>query len=188
MSTPPGFASTAGATIATEPSPSPTVTASTSTSSSTVTAYLGLGSNIGDRREVLRRAVGALDEVTVVSPVYETDPVGGVAQEAFYNIVVELETRLDPHQLLARGLELEQDEGRVRTVRWGPRTLDVDVLLYGDRRIDTAELVIPHPRMHERNFVMVPLLDIDPGLAEHRLLADYDPAMAMGEVRKVGPL
>lgn len=154
----------------------------------TTTAYLGLGSNLGDRREILRRAVGALDEVTVVSPVYETDPVGGVEQEAFYNIVVEVETRLDPHELLARCLELEQVERRVRTIRWGPRTLDVDVLLYGDRRINTPDLVVPHPRMHERNFVMVPLLDIDPELVGHPLLAGYDPVSAIGEVRKVGPL
>ncbi len=154
----------------------------------TTTAYLGLGSNLGDRREILRRAAGALDEVTVVSPVYETDPVGGVEQEAFYNIVVEVETRLNPHELLARCQELERAEGRVRTVRWGPRTLDVDLLLYGDRRIDTPDLVVPHPRMHERNFVMVPLLDIDPALVGHRLLAGYDPATAIGEVRKVGPL
>ncbi len=158
------------------------------TVTTTTTAYLGLGSNMGDRREILRRAVGALDEVTVVSPVYETDPVGGVEQEAFYNIVVEVETRLGPHELLARCQELEQAEKRVRTVRWGPRTLDVDLLLYGDRRIDTPDLVVPHPRMHERNFVMVPLLDIDPGLVGHRLLVGYDPESAIGEVRKVGTL
>ncbi len=153
-----------------------------------VRAFLGLGSNIGDRSAHHRRAVDGLDGVVAVSDVYETEPIGGVEQDAFHNVVVELETTLAPHALLHRCQELERDARRVRLVRWGPRTLDVDVLLYGDRRIDTPDLVVPHPRMTERNFVMVPLLELDPGLAGHRLLADYDPEKAIGAVRAIGPL
>lgn len=152
------------------------------------TAYLGLGSNMGDSRAILRRAVGAMPDVIAVSPVYETEPVGGVEQGVFQNIVVEVETILGPKELLARCLELEQAEGRTRTIRWGPRTLDIDVLLYGRERLDLPDLMVPHPRMHERNFVMVPLLDLDPTLADSPLLSGYDPALAIGTVQKVGAL
>lgn len=153
-----------------------------------VRAFLGLGSNVGDRGAHLRRAVDGLDGVVAVSNVYETEPVGGVEQDTFLNIVVELETALGPEALLRRCQELEREARRVRLVRWGPRTLDVDVLLYGDRRIDTVDLIVPHPRMTERNFVMVPLLELDPGLVEHPLLATYEPEEAIGEVRAIGPL
>ena len=157
-----------------------------------VRAFLGLGSNIGDRLGHLRNAVTALNDATTtvaaVSSVYETEPVGGIEQEAFLNIVVELETVMSPDSLLQRCQDLERDARRVRLVRWGPRTLDVDVLLYGDRRITTLDLVVPHPRMTERNFVMVPLLELDPELRHHQLLAGYDPDEAIGEVRSIGPL
>lgn len=151
-------------------------------------AFLGLGSNIGDRNAHLRKAVDDLDGVVAVSSVYETEPVGGVEQDAFHNIVVELATTLGPEALLRRCQDLEQEARRVRLVRWGPRTLDVDVLLYGDQRIDTPDLIVPHPRMTGRNFVMVPLLELDPTLRDHPLLASYDPDEAIGQVRAVGPL
>jgi len=157
-----------------------------------VRAFLGLGSNVGDRLAHLRRAVAGLGDgftkVVAVSSVYETEPVGGVDQDAFYNIVVELDTGLTAEALLRRCWELEREARRVRLVRWGPRTLDVDVLLYGDRRIDTPDLIVPHPRLTERNFVMVPLLELDPGLGDHPLLAGYDPDAAVGEVRAIGTL
>lgn len=147
-------------------------------------AFLGLGSNVGDRRAALRAAVGAMPDVVAVSPLYETEPVGGPEQDAYFNIVVELATRQSPHELLERCRALELAADRQRTVRWGPRTLDVDLLLVDDLVVDDDELTVPHPRMHQRNFVMVPLLDLDPTLA----VAGYDPERAVGGVRNLGPL
>ncbi|MEM8922413.1 MAG: 2-amino-4-hydroxy-6-hydroxymethyldihydropteridine diphosphokinase [Actinomycetota bacterium] len=149
-----------------------------------VRAFLGLGSNIGDRRAQLRAAVAAMPDVVAVSPVYETDPVGGPAQDDYLNIVVELRTRATARELLARCQELEAAAERVRVVRWGPRTLDVDVLLVGDEVVADDDLAVPHARMHERNFVMVPLLALDPTIA----IDGYDPATAIGTVRSIGPL
>jgi 2-amino-4-hydroxy-6-hydroxymethyldihydropteridine diphosphokinase len=132
-------------------------------------AYLGLGSNLGDRLDHLQRGVDVLAavegiEVLAVSRVYETAPVGGPEQDDFLNAVLAVETALDPFALLAAAQAAEQAEQRVRTVRWGPRTLDVDVLRYGDERIATPDLEIPHPRMHERAFVLAPLHDVAPEL------------------------
>ncbi|NPV53657.1 MAG: 2-amino-4-hydroxy-6-hydroxymethyldihydropteridine diphosphokinase [Firmicutes bacterium] len=132
-----------------------------------IIAYLGLGSNLGDREANLRRALQLLVEgpgVTLlkVSPLYETDPVGYTEQGPFLNAVVEIETTLDPHQLLARALHVEDALGRVRPVRWGPRTVDIDILLYGNRTIRDKDLEIPHPRMWQRGFVLVPLADLNP--------------------------
>lgn len=152
--------------------------------SETVRAFLGLGSNLGDSRELLRRAVGHIPELVAVSPVYQTDPVGGPEQGVYLNIVVQLETHRSPHELLALCHELETGAERVREVRWGPRTLDVDVLYIDGVVLDDPDLTVPHPRAHERNFVMQPLLDLDPAL----VLDGYDPASAIGEVRKLGPL
>jgi 2-amino-4-hydroxy-6-hydroxymethyldihydropteridine diphosphokinase len=149
-----------------------------------VRAFLGLGSNVGDRRAILRQAVGAMVDVVAVSPVYETDPVGGPEQGPFLNIVVQLETDMTPRQLLALCHELEQAAGRTRDVRWGPRTLDVDVLLVGDLVIDQVDLCIPHPRMAQRNFVMAPLLDLAPDIT----VDGYDPATAVGVVHNTGVL
>jgi 2-amino-4-hydroxy-6-hydroxymethyldihydropteridine diphosphokinase len=134
-----------------------------------VRAYLALGSNLGDRLAHLQVAVDALastDELRVVaiSRVYETAPVGGPPQDAFLNAVVAVDTALAPHALLARGQMLERDAERVRVEQWGPRTLDVDVLLYDDLQLDTEDLVIPHPRMWERGFVLAPLRDVAPDL------------------------
>ena len=139
-------------------------------------AFLGLGSNLGDRRAALRQAVAALREgadLTAVSPLYETEPVGGPEdQGAFLNLVVELATADSPRQLLIRCQALEEAAHRVRTVRFGPRTLDADVLLVGDLVVDDPDLVVPHPRMWERRFVLAPLADLAPHLVPgDRLIA-----------------
>jgi 2-amino-4-hydroxy-6-hydroxymethyldihydropteridine diphosphokinase len=130
-----------------------------------VRAFLGLGSNLGDREAQLARAVAGLPDVVAVSSVYETAPVGGPAgQGPFLNIVVELDTELAPRQLLEVARRLEDAAERTREVRWGPRTLDVDVLLVGDEVVDDVDLVVPHPRMWERRFVVEPLAELAPEL------------------------
>ena len=134
-------------------------------------AHLALGSNLGDRLANLQGAVDGLaatDGVSLVavSAVYETDPVGGPVQDDYLNAVVEVTTTLDPHDLLAVCGRLEQEARRVRIERWGPRTLDVDVLLIDDLRIDTDDLEVPHPRMWERAFVLAPLHDVAPDLVD----------------------
>jgi 2-amino-4-hydroxy-6-hydroxymethyldihydropteridine diphosphokinase len=130
-------------------------------------AFLALGSNLGDRPAYLQLAIDSLARapgvrVVAVSRVYETVPVGGPVQDDYLNAVVAVDTDLDPHALLALGQQIERDARRVREQRWGPRTLDVDVLLYDDLRIDTPDLTVPHPRMHERGFVLAPLRDVAP--------------------------
>jgi 2-amino-4-hydroxy-6-hydroxymethyldihydropteridine diphosphokinase len=139
-------------------------------------AYVALGSNLGDRRAHLRAAVAALPGVRRVSGVYETAPVGGPDQGPYLNCVVELDTTLDPHELLARCQDLEHEAGRTRRVRWGPRTLDVDILVYDDLEVATNDLCIPHPRMAERRFVLAPLAELAPERCppgwEDRLPAD----------------
>ncbi len=130
--------------------------------------FLSLGSNLGDRRAHLEEALWRLEEgcVRVVrrSSWYETEPVGYTDQPAFLNLVVEVRTSLTPRALLRRAQEVELALGRVRTVRWGPRTADVDLLLYGRRVIREPDLVVPHPRLRERAFVLVPLYELDPDL------------------------
>lgn len=150
-------------------------------------ALLGLGSNMGDRFGYLRAAVAAIPDVVAVSDAYETDPVGGVEQDPFLNVVVELDTARTPHELLEVCRERERDAERVRTVRWGPRTLDVDVLwVDGETVDDPPELLVPHPRMFERAFVLVPLAD----LARDVVPDGYDVAAAATAegVRNVGRL
>jgi 2-amino-4-hydroxy-6-hydroxymethyldihydropteridine diphosphokinase len=132
-------------------------------------AYLGIGSNLGDRLVHLQLAVdrlAAADGVTVVavSQVYETDPVGGPVQGDFLNAVVEVETTLTPQGLLVVAQAAERTAQRVRAEQWGPRTLDVDVLLYDDVTSDDPVLTLPHPRMFERAFVLAPLHDVAPAL------------------------
>lgn len=132
-------------------------------------AFVALGSNLGDRREHLRRAVAGLPGVVAVSGVYETDPVGGPeGQPPYLNAVVELDTDLRPRDLLEVARRLEAEAGRSRAERWGPRTLDVDVLLVGDLVVDEPDLQVPHPRLGERAFVLVPLSDLAPDLAGPR--------------------
>lgn len=134
-------------------------------------AYLALGSNLGDRIAHLQHAIDALamaDGVDVVagSRVYETVPVGGPPQDEYLNAVVAIDTDLEPHALLALAQRIERDAQRVRGERWGPRTLDVDVLLFDDRMLDDPDLTIPHPRMWERGFVLAPLRDVAPQLVD----------------------
>lgn len=135
----------------------------------TARAYLGLGSNLGDRVAYLQSAVDALDaapgvRVVGVSGVYETVPLGGPPQGAFLNAVVAVDTDLAPRALLALCHVVEDAAERVREERWGPRTLDVDVLLYDDVEVDGGGLTIPHPRMSERGFVLAPLSDLAPDI------------------------
>lgn len=127
-------------------------------------AFLGLGSNLGDRRRFLRDAVHTLGpEVVAVSPVYETDPVGGPEDQSPYlNLVVQLETERSARELLGVCHRLEAAAGRVRRERWGARTLDVDILWIDGVELRTPDLEVPHPRMFERRFVLVPLADLAP--------------------------
>jgi 2-amino-4-hydroxy-6-hydroxymethyldihydropteridine diphosphokinase len=126
-------------------------------------AYLGLGANLGDRAANMRNAVrmlGRLSEVTSVSSLYETDPVGP-EQPRFYNAACKIETDLSPREVLALVKEIEREVGRSPGgERWGPREIDIDILLFGDQVVDENGLAIPHPRMLERGFVMVPLAEI----------------------------
>ncbi len=126
-------------------------------------AFIGIGSNVGDRLEFLRRAVDALRELGRVrtSSVYETDPVGP-PQDAFLNAVASLETALRPHDLLAALKRIEAELGRIPRERWGPREIDLDLLLYGDETIDEPGLSVPHPEMTKRGFVLVPLVEVAP--------------------------
>lgn len=134
---------------------------------SPVPVVLALGGNLGDRARTLRSAVRALrsvpglDEVRA-SPVYETPPVGGPEQPPYLNAVVSARSRLSPRALLREAQRIEAEHGRRRTVRWGARTLDVDVLAYGDLVTGDPELTLPHPRAHERGFVLVPWAALDP--------------------------
>jgi 2-amino-4-hydroxy-6-hydroxymethyldihydropteridine diphosphokinase len=147
-------------------------------------AYLGLGSNLGDRVALLRGAVSALPDVVARSPVYETEPVGGPDEQgAYLNLVAELHTELDARQLLEVAHTLEAAAGRVREVRWGPRTLDVDVLWVDGISVDEPDLQVPHPRMRERRFVLVPLHDLAPDLVT---LDEIE--AASGSVRALGDL
>lgn len=132
-------------------------------------AYLSLGTNLGERLEYLRRGVEHLNtasgvRVVQLSSVYETEPVGVYDQPRYLNLVARVSTDLDPHALLGACQAIEHAHGRVRTVRWGPRTLDIDILLYDDLELDTPDLIIPHPRMHERAFVLTPLLEVTPDI------------------------
>ncbi len=129
------------------------------------TVYLSLGSNVGDREANLRTAIeklGALGQVTAVSSLYETEPMEFTAQPWFLNAVVALRTERMPKQFLSRMLAIEQEMGRRRIQPKGPRTIDLDILLFGNAVVDTAELTIPHPAMHQRRFVLEPLAEIAP--------------------------
>jgi len=132
-----------------------------------VIAYLSLGSNVGDSHTNLKHALQGLDQsegvtVTRASSIYETDPVGVTDQDPFLNSVLEVRTILSAQSLLQMCLKIEEELGRKRVIRWGPRIIDLDVILYNNNSVVQSEsLVIPHPRMHERSFVLIPLLEIN---------------------------
>lgn len=129
-------------------------------------AVLSIGSNLGDRLANLQSTVDGLRRwLVAISPVYQTAPWGGVRQDDFLNAVLIGEDAAAPRQWLDRARTLENAAGRVRDVRWGPRTLDVDVIVVNDVRSDDPELTLPHPRAHERGFVLVPWLDVEPDAA-----------------------
>jgi len=132
-------------------------------------AYVGLGANLGPREVTLLRAVDLLAaadgvQVVAVSQLRETDPVGVVEQPPFLNGAIALDTSLSPRAVLELLLEIEEELGRVRGERWGPRTVDLDLLVYGDERVDEDGLHVPHPRLHERRFALEPLAELDPEL------------------------
>jgi 2-amino-4-hydroxy-6-hydroxymethyldihydropteridine diphosphokinase len=157
------------------------------------TAYIGLGSNLGDRRRHLAEAVRRLHagpalQVVNVSSVYESSPAGVAAQPDFLNLVVQLATAHGPHELLAECLRIETGLGRVRRERWGPRTIDIDLLLYGGVCIDDATLTVPHPRMRERSFVLAPLAEIAPALRlDGKTVGALAAALGEAGLRKLGP-
>ena len=133
-----------------------------------IMAYLGLGSNLGNRRQNLQTTVIRLRHQSVflerASSLYETQPIGFTEQPPFYNAVIAVRLGLTARQLLAVIADIEQGLGRRRTVRWGPRSIDIDILLYGNKTVAEPDLQIPHPRLHERAFVLVPLAELVPEL------------------------
>ena len=132
---------------------------------SPIVVFIGVGANIGPVRENFARALRSMEEcarVVAVSSLYESDPVGPQDQPRFTNAVVKAETELSPFELLGRLKTIEKEIGRKKTTRWGPRMMDLDIIFYGDLIISTDSLVIPHPRAHERRFVLEPLLEIEP--------------------------
>ncbi|AEF93054.1 2-amino-4-hydroxy-6-hydroxymethyldihydropteridine pyrophosphokinase [Desulfotomaculum nigrificans CO-1-SRB] len=131
--------------------------------------YIGLGSNMGDRQGYIRAALQRLDQqpeikLLRVASLYETAPWGNTNQQWFLNTVAELDTTLSPQELLQVLLAIESELGRVRVEHWGPRTIDLDLLLYGQEEINLPQLVVPHPRMTERAFVLVPLAELCPDM------------------------
>lgn len=129
-------------------------------------AYIGIGTNMGDRELNLQEALGELaalpeNEIISISSIYETDPVGYIDQGKFLNMVICINTNFSAQSLLAACMKIEQKLGRKREIRWGPRTIDLDILLYNQENIVTKNLIVPHPRMLERAFVVIPLVEID---------------------------
>jgi|MudIll2142460700_1097286.scaffolds.fasta_scaffold196066_3 2-amino-4-hydroxy-6-hydroxymethyldihydropteridine diphosphokinase len=134
-------------------------------------AAIALGSNVGDRFFFLKKAVGsikALGKVTAISPIYETSPYGFTEQPDFLNAVILLNTRLSAEALLSELKKIEKEVGRMERIRWGPREIDLDIILYDELEIDTADLTVPHPDFQNRIFVLRPLLDIAPDLMNPR--------------------
>jgi 2-amino-4-hydroxy-6-hydroxymethyldihydropteridine diphosphokinase len=148
-------------------------------------AFLALGSNLGDRVAHLRGAIEALPDVAAESPVFETDPIGGPdGQEPYLNMVVELATDLSAREMLDAARQAEAAAGRERLVRWGPRTLDVDVVWVDGVDVDEPDLQVPHPRIHERPFVLAPLARLAPDL----VAPGWEDAFDHLGVRELGPL
>lgn len=163
----------------------------------TVMAYLGLGGNVGDVRLTLQSVVHAIDRwprtrVSACSSLYQTPPWGDPDQDDYLNAVIRIETQMQPETLHDHMLRLEREHGRDRDheTRWGPRTLDIDLLLYGDRTIDTDRLTVPHPRMTSRAFVMVPLLEIDAEISipGHTAVRIDEPQLDLTGITLVGEL
>jgi len=156
------------------------------------TVYLSLGSNLGDRERLLQDALRLLHttdlRVVRISPVYQTEPQDVKAQPWFLNLVVEAETELFPRQLLARVQQIEKQLGRKRLAAKGPRTIDIDILLYGDSVVNAAGLVVPHPRMTERRFVLQPLADLVPELRHPVLRRTVKELLAGTQDQTVRPL
>ncbi|SHF12415.1 2-amino-4-hydroxy-6-hydroxymethyldihydropteridinediphosphokinase [Caldanaerobius fijiensis DSM 17918] len=140
-------------------------------------AYLSIGSNLGDRYGFLKKAIAALQdagiEIVRCSSVYETIPVGYIEQPNFLNAVLEVQTNYSPHQLLDIIHAVERDLGRQRNIRWGPRTIDIDILLYDEIYVSDEDLVIPHPEMLKRAFVLVPLGEIRPDIVLNKKPVAY---------------
>lgn len=143
------------------------------------TAFIGLGSNLGDRISNIQKAIEQLNRregiaVTKISSIYETAPIGLTEQPDFLNAVAEVETSLKALDLLHVALDVENDMGRIRNLRWGPRVIDIDLLIYDDLQTAEPELTLPHPRMRERAFVLIPLSEIAPDLRfpDGEVLAD----------------
>lgn len=156
------------------------------------TIYLSLGSNVGNREQMLQAAIDALNSgslrVKRVSSVYETEPQELRNQRWFLNLVVEAETELFPRQLLARIAKIEQQLGRSRAAAKGPRTIDIDILFYGNFKVDTPQLTIPHPRFSARRFVLAPMVELAPELRDpvtRRSMRDLLAATAQQAVKKV---
>lgn len=146
---------------------------------------VALGSNLGDREGYLRFAVGELGNVVAMSQVFETEPVGGPdGQGAYLNMVVKVQTSLDPYAFIRRCQRIEANALRQRVVHWGPRTLDVDMLFYDDVNIASGMLTVPHPRINERRFVLTPLAEVAP----ERCPVDWDTTLPPSEIHPRGPL
>lgn len=158
---------------------------------SSIQAYLGLGGNVGEPQQAMAQALSALaargdTKVLAVSSVYQTPPWGPIAQDDFLNAVALCETKLSPEDLLDACLQTEQSLKRVRRERWGPRTIDIDVLIYGDVHIDTEKLTIPHPRMTERAFVMVPFAEIAPDfICQQKSASAWAKALDQNDITKI---
>jgi 2-amino-4-hydroxy-6-hydroxymethyldihydropteridine diphosphokinase len=155
-------------------------------------AHLGLGTNLGDRAGNLRQAIRLLSEEAEIlrqSSVYETEPVGFADQPWFLNMAVEAETGMAPDGLLRFAQSVENAMGRVRTIANGPRIIDIDILLYGDERVESERLTLPHPRMLQRAFAMVPLYEISPGLViSGRRIGDIMANFSGERIRRLGGL
>lgn len=151
---------------------------------------ISVGTNIGDRKANIDRAIDAINllpytDVVEQSAIYETEPVGYARQDDFYNIVLKVESIFDPHEMMGACLGIESGFGRLRTVRFGPRIIDIDIILAEGEKINTRNLIVPHPRYHERRFVLEPMLDLFPdGTAYGINFKDYIQNIEGQEIRK----